>query len=280
MCQAANVPVFSGAFTPTEIHTAWQAGASIVKVFPVRGLGPRYIQDVLAPMPELPLMPTGGVDLNNIKPFLDAGAVAVGVGGSLLDSRAIGEGNWAADLLDREILCRTSCRGFGMMSDSMPRPNPRESEASVARGVDVQTIGETMLRFTPPAFERFGQSRAVEMHVGGSESNTAVGLARLGHRARWISRMTDNPLGRWIVREIASHGVDDSYVIWTDEDRVGTYYMERGLPPRDSRVFYDREASAISRLQAADLPRELFSPGAAQTPTLDGHHTRHLPNGC
>ena len=54
-CRSANVPVFCGAFTPTEIHRAWQAGASIVKVFPARGLGPRYIQDVLAPMPELPL---------------------------------------------------------------------------------------------------------------------------------------------------------------------------------------------------------------------------------
>jgi 2-dehydro-3-deoxyphosphogluconate aldolase/(4S)-4-hydroxy-2-oxoglutarate aldolase len=93
-CTAVDVPVFSGAFTPTEIHMAWQSGASIVKVFPARGLGPRYIQDVLAPMPDLRLMPTGGVDLKNLKQFLDAGAVAVGVGGSLLDARAIGECDW------------------------------------------------------------------------------------------------------------------------------------------------------------------------------------------
>ncbi len=129
---------------------------------------------------------------------------------------------------------------------------------------DVLTLGETMARFTPPAFERFGQSRSVEMHVGGSESNTAVGLARLGHRVCWLSRLTDNAIGRWITREIASHGVDVSRVVWTDEDRVGTYYMERGRPPRSSQVLYDRADSAMSRMQPDELPPELFATGAAR----------------
>ncbi|MEZ6138213.1 MAG: sugar kinase [Pirellulaceae bacterium] len=123
----------------------------------------------------------------------------------------------------------------------------------------VITLGETMARFTPPNFERIGQSRQVEIHVGGSESNTAVGLARLGHRVSWLSRMTDNPLGRWIVREIGSQGVDISHVVWTVEDRVGTYYLERGRAPRSSQVFYDRAGSAMSRMQPAELPVELFN---------------------
>ncbi len=129
---------------------------------------------------------------------------------------------------------------------------------------DVLTLGETMARLTPADFQRFGQSRAVEMHVGGSESNTAVGLARLGHRVCWLSRMTANPVGRWIAAEIAAQGVDVSHVLWTDQDRVGTYYMERGRPPRDSQVFYDRAGSAMSRMQASELPTELFTRAAAE----------------
>lgn len=123
---------------------------------------------------------------------------------------------------------------------------------------DVITFGETMARFTPAGYERFGQSRMVEMHVAGSESNTAIGLARLGHRVCWLSRLSNNAIGRWIASEIASHGVDISRVVWTEDDRVGTFYMERGAPPRSSQVFYDRAESAIARMRPEDLPSDLF----------------------
>lgn len=129
---------------------------------------------------------------------------------------------------------------------------------------DVVTLGETMVRFSPAGYERFGQSRTVEMHVAGSESNTAIGLARLGHRVCWLSRLTNNAIGRWIATEIASHGVDVSHVAWTDNDRVGTYYMERGVPPRSSQVFYDRAESAISHMQPEELPSELLRSQAAR----------------
>ena len=88
------MPVVCGAYTPTEIASAWERGASIVKVFPVRNLGPNYIKDVLAPMPELQLMPTGGVDLSNMEAYFSAGAVAVGVGGNLFDKSALQNSDW------------------------------------------------------------------------------------------------------------------------------------------------------------------------------------------
>lgn len=132
------------------------------------------------------------------------------------------------------------------------------------KSYDVLTLGETMVRFSPAGYERFGQSRTVEMHVAGSESNTAIGLARLGHRVGWLSRLTNNTIGRWISAEIASHGVDVSHVVWTDDDRVGTYYMERGAPPRSSQVIYDRAESAISHMRPEELPSELFCNQAAK----------------
>lgn len=93
-CASEKIPVMSGAYTPTEIALAWEWGASLVKVFPARNLGPEYIKDVLAPMPELKLMPTGGVDLGNMKAYFQAGAHAVGIGGNLLDKHAIASGHW------------------------------------------------------------------------------------------------------------------------------------------------------------------------------------------
>ncbi len=89
-----GVPVISGAMTPTEIAAAWDAGAALVKVFPARSLGPKYISDVLAPMPELKLMPTGGVSLENIQEYFNAGACAVGIGGNLFEMSALGLAQW------------------------------------------------------------------------------------------------------------------------------------------------------------------------------------------
>ena len=80
-----GVPAIPGALTPTEIETAWAAGAALVKLFPGGLGGPRYVRDVLAPLADVPLLVTGGVDAQNARAFLDAGAVAVGVGSALDD---------------------------------------------------------------------------------------------------------------------------------------------------------------------------------------------------
>jgi 2-dehydro-3-deoxyphosphogluconate aldolase/(4S)-4-hydroxy-2-oxoglutarate aldolase len=84
-----------GAYTPTEILTAWSAGADVVKVFPATTLGPGYLKDLLAPMPFLKLTPTGGVDLKTCGDWIKAGAVAVGAGSSLVSKDALAKGDWA-----------------------------------------------------------------------------------------------------------------------------------------------------------------------------------------
>ncbi len=95
LARQSKVPIMPGAMTPTEMATAWDLGADIVKVFPAKSLGPGYIRDCLAPMPYLKLMPTGGVDLANAADYFAAGAVALGMGGQLLDKSAIARGDWA-----------------------------------------------------------------------------------------------------------------------------------------------------------------------------------------
>lgn len=83
---AISIP---GAFTPTEILTAYEAGADIVKLFPAQSLGATFMKDVLGPLPHIPIMPTGGIDVNNMKEYFRAGAVAVGVGGSLVNGKKV-----------------------------------------------------------------------------------------------------------------------------------------------------------------------------------------------
>ena len=85
-----------GALTPTEMLTAWEAGADMVKVFPASLGGPGYIKSVLAPLPQLRLVPTGGVSADNAADYLKAGAVALGVGGKLVDKAAVAQGDWDA----------------------------------------------------------------------------------------------------------------------------------------------------------------------------------------
>lgn len=90
-----NIPVVCGAYTPTEIWTAWQAGAALVKVFPSSGLGPTYFKDVLAPLPDVLLVPTGGVNLDTCGAYLAAGAYTVAVGSNLVGKDRIAAKDWA-----------------------------------------------------------------------------------------------------------------------------------------------------------------------------------------
>src|SRR3954451_19348758 len=93
-CVARGTPILSGAWTPTEALTAHEAGASMVKLFPARLGGPQYLRDILAPLPFLRIVPTGGVSAENAQAYIDAGAVAVGIGGSLITAKDVAAEHW------------------------------------------------------------------------------------------------------------------------------------------------------------------------------------------
>ncbi|MCC6507569.1 MAG: sugar kinase [Pirellulaceae bacterium] len=141
-----------------------------------------------------------------------------------------------------------------MHSQSSEKASPIQT----AESFDVVTLGETMLRFTPPSRNRLEQADHLQVHIGGSESNTAVGLARLGLKTTWLSRLPSTALGRMVSGELARYGVDVSHVVWTDNARLGLYFLEEAGPPRGSQVIYDRSDSAISRMTPDELPRSLF----------------------
>jgi 2-dehydro-3-deoxyphosphogluconate aldolase/(4S)-4-hydroxy-2-oxoglutarate aldolase len=95
LCRRYDKAVMPGALTPTEVLTAWEAGADIVKIFPADVGGPAYLKALRAPLPQVRMMPTGGVDLNTAESFLKAGACCLGIGGSLVEARAVATGDFA-----------------------------------------------------------------------------------------------------------------------------------------------------------------------------------------
>lgn len=93
-CKAQQIPIFPGAYTPSEIYRAWQLGATAVKVFPAGKLGPGYLREVLAPLNNLKLMPTGGITPDNFTDYLAAGACAVGMGNYLFPPQLVENARW------------------------------------------------------------------------------------------------------------------------------------------------------------------------------------------
>lgn len=117
------------------------------------------------------------------------------------------------------------------------------------------TFGETMLRFSTPEGERLETAEAVDLRTAGAESNVAIAAARLDADAAWLSKLPDSALGRRVVYDVRSHGVEP-LVVWSDEHRQGTYYIEQAGPPRGTNVIYDRGEAAITTAEPSELPTE------------------------
>lgn len=121
------------------------------------------------------------------------------------------------------------------------------------RTFDVFTLGETMVRYMPKGYTRLEEAAELEVRIGGTESNLAVALARLGMRVAWASKLPRNALGAMADRRIRSFGVNTDAVCWVNDGRMGTYYIEPGAAPRSSTVLYDRAGSAASTMTPDDF---------------------------
>ena len=119
---------------------------------------------------------------------------------------------------------------------------------------DVITFGETMLRLTPPNFQRLEQTPTFDARPGGAELNVAVAVSRLGLKSCWASRLPDQPLGRMVRNKAREQGVSDEGLVWgSPDERLGIYFVEYGASPRASKVLYDRADAAVTKLQPGDI---------------------------
>lgn len=117
----------------------------------------------------------------------------------------------------------------------------------------VVTLGEAMLRLSPPDFHRLEQANSFDAKIGGGELNVAVGVARLGLDSAWVSKLPENPIGRMVCNKAREQGVDVSNIVWSKSGRVGIYFLEFGANPRASSVVYDRAGSAMSTLAPGEV---------------------------
>lgn len=125
--------------------------------------------------------------------------------------------------------------------------------------MDVITFGEAMIRLAPANNRRLEQAYSLDIEIGGAELNTAVGLSRLGRTAGWVSRLTNNALGRLISNRARATGVATKHILFTDTCRVGVYFLEFGAAPRASGIVYDRAGSAMANIAPGmiDWPKVL-----------------------
>ena len=132
---------------------------------------------------------------------------------------------------------------------------PSPSGAPASRALDLLTFGETLLRLSATGGRRLEDSDTLQVAIGGTESNVAVALARLGRTVAWLSALPANPWGRRIDGELRRHGVDTSGVRWVDEPsaRAGVYFIEPGARPRPTRVVYDRARSVVALLDPSHI---------------------------
>ncbi|MFB0568005.1 MAG: PfkB family carbohydrate kinase [Nitrososphaeria archaeon] len=114
-------------------------------------------------------------------------------------------------------------------------------------------LGEAMLRLSPPSFKRLEQATTLDVNVGGTELNVAIGVKRLGLESAWVTKLPKNPIGRLILNKAREFGVDTSHIVWTNQGRAGVYFYELGAQPRPSSVVYDRKGSAASMMKPGEI---------------------------
>lgn len=123
------------------------------------------------------------------------------------------------------------------------------------------TLGEIMLRLSPPGYERILQTESFDVKFGGGEANVAVSLANYGESAAFVSAVPDNLLGRAAINSLRRYGVDTSLILRSGK-RLGIYYLEKGASQRPSKVVYDRAASSISEVSADQFDWDNIFSGA------------------
>jgi 2-dehydro-3-deoxygluconokinase len=118
---------------------------------------------------------------------------------------------------------------------------------------DVTAIGEVMLRLSVPAGERLERAQTLALHPGGAEANLVSALACVGRRCAWVSGLPNNPLGKLVENHLWLSRVDTAGIVWSEQGRVGSYYLEFATPPRPTQVYYDRADSCAARLRPEQI---------------------------
>ncbi len=135
-------------------------------------------------------------------------------------------------------------------------------EGVLVGGYDLVTFGEMLIRMAAPNYQRIEQVDSFDAHVTGAEMNACVTATRLGLRTAHVTRLPQNPLGRMVVNKIREHGIDTRHTVWSEDGRVGLFFLEFGAMPRTNAVLYDRKNSAMSKILPGEVDWDTVLAGA------------------
>ena len=223
-----------GAFSPTEVQLARSLGAGTIKLFPASTGGPAHLRALRGPFDGVRFVPTGGIGIDDIGAYLAAGAACVGMGTTLTGAGPPRSGDDLDRIRDR------AAAAVSAAGEARPEP-------AVTTPFDVIALGETMLSLVATDGPLASATRFHVTH-GGAETNTLVGLSRLGLRTAWVSRLGTDVVGDRIHGALADEGID---LRWTRRDD----HRPTGVMIRDTHgcVEYRRAGSAASALSVGDL---------------------------
>jgi len=234
-----------GVSTASEIEIAISNGLEAVKFFPAEmNGGIKAIKTLSAPYPNIKFMPSGGVNIKNLRDYMAFDKVFACGGSWMVDRKLI-------TAQDFSRITELTKQAVDAVKNEMPS-RPPYSKPFENASHRVITLGEIMLRLNPEGYNRFVQADRFAASYSGGEANVAVSLACFGIDAAFVTKLPKNDIGQAAVNHLKRFGVDTS-LITRGGERVGIYFLEKGASQRASKVIYDRAGSAIQKASTSDF---------------------------
>ncbi len=250
-CRDAGIPYVPGCATATEIQAAVNLGCGTVKLFPAEALGgAKTVAALSAPFPGVRFIPTGGINESNAASYFRLKCVCCVGAGSVAPETLIDSGDFAKITQNAKRFTAAVNGDF-----SVCREKEKNGEKKIV------TLGEIMLRLSPPYGKRIVQADKFDINYGGAEANVAVSLACLGEDAVYVTKLPDNEAGEAALGALRRYGVDTSHTV-RGGGRIGIYYLEKGASQRSSKVIYDRAGSSMAEADEDEFDFDRIFEGA------------------
>lgn len=231
-------------------------GLKVLKFFPAEQMGGlNAIKALASPFGNIRWMPTGGINLTNIRSYLSFKKIIACGGSYMVNTSDIEAKNWGR-ITD---LCRQTIELI--QNKPVPKIPSAPLFKKIEKTYDVVTMGEVLLRLSALPDQRICNSSSFTACIGGSELNVSSGVARLGLKTGIITCLPNNDIGKYADRELKRMGVCDNLISYdfSEAARLGLYYYESGAAPRKPKVVYDRANSSFCKLDLSNLPQKICS---------------------